>query len=124
MKLFLLVAVSLLLLANPARAVVGIVDVNDEFPFVVKIDLGGGYCSGAVTVDNLVTTAAHCVWDDETKIALSPDKIRISYVDMDGNRRATGVSKIFFLNEYRSTKDRKHIPGLRKCGAQKLTSRF
>jgi hypothetical protein len=109
MKFSILIAAFLLLFGEPTKAVIGNVDVKNEFPFVVKLDLGVGYCSGAVTVDNLVTTAAHCVWDDEKQTLANPNNIKIAYVDMDGNQKTTGVTRIFIPKEYRTMKPWKTI---------------
>lgn len=97
------ISVLLLIFIRPAQAVIGDIDFKNEFPYVVNINLGDGRCSGAVTVDNLVTTAAHCVWDDERQTLTNPNNIQISYVDLDGATRTTGVMKIFISEEYRTT---------------------
>lgn len=99
MKFIYLIAI--LLFVERSNAVIGVVDVDNEFPYVVQIDLGNGRCSGAVNVDNLITTAAHCVWKPETKTQVNPSDIRVSYVDMWGERKTVRVTSLFFPEQYR-----------------------
>jgi hypothetical protein len=92
--LFRLIPVAVYLIAsNEANAVTGVLDAANEFPYVVQIKMDGGQCTGVVTSDNLVTTAAHCVWNKTTK-ALS--QVTIQYKDMYGRDR-TAYSRAVFI---------------------------
>jgi Trypsin/PAN domain len=83
-----------------AEAAMGEVDVENEFPYVVRVDLGNGSCSGVVTSDNLVTTAAHCIWDAEEKTMRQPNELKIRYTDISGAAKSVRVRKVFITPGY------------------------
>jgi V8-like Glu-specific endopeptidase len=63
---------------------------RDRFPFVVKINATWpnnetSWCSAALLANGLVATAAHCVFNEKTKLASA---ISIDYTDSNGKKRS------------------------------------
>ena len=89
------------LIPSPAVAVVGEIDTENRFPFVVRLEIGFGEnvygCSGSVSRAGLISTAAHCVWDDDVGL---PDWVRIYYSDADAREMVVGQRRIFVPPEY------------------------
>jgi hypothetical protein len=85
-----------------SHAAMGTIDTRNDFPYVVRIDMGNGsYCSGVVTSDNLVTTAAHCVFDLDTKVLTDARQIQVFFRDIYGAQKSVGVRNIFIPDGYR-----------------------
>lgn len=87
-------------LVRDADAAVGKLDTSNVFPYVVQLVADGWRCSGVVTSDNLVTTAAHCVWNDERGGLVDRRSLRILVTDIYGERKRVGVRRIFVPEEY------------------------
>lgn len=97
---FLVYLVLPILSIPPVRAVVGTVDTNNRFPYVVRLSFKDiGYCSSAVSADNLVTTAAHCVWDDENWRLYGNQ--RIVFTDIHGEEKSVGIRRAFVPDKYK-----------------------
>jgi hypothetical protein len=101
-KLCALIAFAIVFSPMASKAVVGIIDTEDQFPFVVKLDAEASdgtrwSCSGAVSITGLVSTAGHCVWDPEHGRA---KRIKITYKDADGNIHVVPDYKIFYEKEF------------------------
>jgi hypothetical protein len=92
---------------TPAHSFVGEIDNNEQFPYVVRLESSIGGCTGVAAYNGLVSTAAHCVWD-ENGIA---QNMSIFYKDVNGdNVQAKGV-KIFFPNEFKKVFEDYHRTG-------------
>jgi hypothetical protein len=91
------VALCLVFWHSPSRAVVGSLDNEDKYPFVVQIESDTGSCSGAVSRSGLVSTAAHCVWTTEGGFAKS---LRIRFRDADGYNRVVASRKIYIPGDF------------------------
>ena len=94
----LILAIATALFSHGAHALVGTVDTEDRFPFVVRLSItfndSRTYgCSGAVSRAGLVSTAAHCIWRSDAGLA---QKVLITYRDADGLIRTTRELKIFY----------------------------
>lgn len=81
-----------------AGAVVGTVDTENKFPFVVQLEIqysdGREFlCSAAVSRAGLVSTAAHCIWKPDAGLAT---RVYIKYRDADGRQRRVREHKIFY----------------------------
>jgi hypothetical protein len=88
--------------STPVLAVVGTLDTDDQFPYVVQLkaeaDDGASWsCSGAVSITGLVSTAAHCVWDPQHGRV---KRINIIYKDADGVIHTVPDYKIFYPKEF------------------------
>ena len=84
-----------------AMALVGEIDDTDEFPFVVQLKINYPNaiygCSGSVSRNGLVSTAAHCVWDPK----LGPAKsVTVLYKDADDVYRKATSMRIFYPKSY------------------------
>lgn len=93
-----------LLLADPAGAVVGEVDISMRYPFVVQLtitdrDGGIGYCSGTISRGGLVSTAAHCIWDPKTGLA---EDVTITYRGTGGEVWEARQVRIFYPDAFRA----------------------
>ncbi|MBX9841908.1 MAG: hypothetical protein K2Z80_08900 [Xanthobacteraceae bacterium] len=90
---------AILLVSNiPVGAVVGTLDTEDKFPFVVQLDIqysdGRQFlCSAAVSRAGLVSTAAHCIWRPDAGLAT---RVYVKYRDADGRQRRVREHKIFY----------------------------
>jgi Trypsin len=89
-------------LSMPAQAIVGTLDTDNQFPFVVQLkaeanDGARWSCSGAVSITGLVSTAAHCVWDPEHGRV---KRINVVYTDADGISHTVPDHKIFYPKEF------------------------
>jgi len=87
-----LLSAGLLLVAYSAFALVGAIDTEDRYPFVVQISSEIGSCSGAVSRAGLVSTAAHCVWNSDVGFA---KQLKIRFRDADGVNRTVDARRIF-----------------------------
>jgi hypothetical protein len=81
----------------PALGMVGQIDYQDRYPFVVRLSSEVGGCSGVASRTGLVSTAAHCVWDDTNGIAKN---MQITYVTADGVTKTVKAKKIFIAPKY------------------------
>jgi hypothetical protein len=118
---------------TPADAVVGQVDTEDKFPYVVQLEIefygNKNYlCSGSVSRAGLVSTAAHCIWDPGAGLA---KQVFIKYRDADGQSRRVREDKIFYPKAFEEamTKWDKAMkgsppPGFDVMEAQKLDIAF
>lgn len=101
--LFCLTAISQL--PSTAIALVGEVDKDDKFPYVVQLQIefsdgSASLCSGAVSRASMVSTAAHCIWD--TKLGLAT-KVTISYTDADGRQRQVNHKRLYHPTAFETT---------------------
>jgi hypothetical protein len=82
---------------DSANALVGLVDTENEFPYVVRVYSSIGSCTGIVSNDGLVSTAAHCVWDQEKGWA---NNIRVRYADENGIDQIVDAARTFVSKKY------------------------
>jgi Trypsin/Bacterial SH3 domain len=91
--------------ASPAEALVGTVDTNDQFPFVVRLqteyaDGSASWCSGVVH-GHVLSTAAHCLYNSDPGIGHGlAVKVTVPYVDTLGRRRTAHSRKLFVPRSY------------------------
>lgn len=90
------------LYAPEALAVVGLIDSENRFPFVVQLsasnDVQSWSCS-AIASNNgfLVATAAHCLWEPTGGWAKT---VEIKFKDVDGVPRVARAAKMFIPKEF------------------------
>lgn len=93
-----LVALFLLFFSNPCYALVGAIDTDNKFPYVVRLNVtwrdgSTSGCSGVVSTSSLVSTAAHCIYNSKRGRA---DYVTIFFTDPDGIDR-TSVARQFII---------------------------
>jgi hypothetical protein len=84
-----------------SKALVGQVDVNDEFPYVVQIDMqykNGQQtsCSG-VAYGFILSTAAHCLYDDDQGLAT---RVTVHYIDAANQPQTAHSRSLYVPSEY------------------------
>jgi hypothetical protein len=95
--------VFLLLVIGPTRshALYGDVDVENQFPFVVRIAVKKGnqirFCTASMRTRRMAITAAHCVYDEKTGKTLN--NISLHFTDERGARRRV-AAKAFIAPDY------------------------
>jgi hypothetical protein len=87
-----------------SNALVGQVDANDEFPFVVRIDMQfkngkETSCSG-VAYGFILSTAAHCLYDDDQGLA---SKVTVHYINAANQPEEAYSRRLFVPTEYIQT---------------------
>jgi hypothetical protein len=103
------------LLCTPvdSEAVVGIIDANDEFPFVVRLetqyaDGSLSWCSG-VAHGHVLSTAAHCLYNSDPGMGHGlAVKISVPYVDTLGRHRTAFSKKLFVPRSYIDVDEQHH----------------
>src|SRR5882757_8775954 len=96
-----------LLLCIPATsyAVVGTVDANDEFPFVVRLETAfrdgtTSWCSGVVH-GHVLSTAAHCLYtSDAGKRRDLAIQVSVPYIDAHGDHQTAFSRKLYVPQSY------------------------
>ena len=86
-----------------AFAIVGAVDQNNQFPFVVQIEgsFAGKHayrCSGVVH-GHILSTAAHCLYD--AKHGGSADPVVVTYIDAAERKQTARAVKIYVPDAYK-----------------------
>ncbi|MGQ0673886.1 MAG: hypothetical protein ACT4N2_13560, partial [Hyphomicrobium sp.] len=85
-----------------ANALVGQLDSSNKFPYVVRIfsEFRSGAtkpCTGAVSRNSLISTAAHCIFDSVYGPAI---KITIHFTDADGKDRRIDHKELFYPKKF------------------------
>lgn len=85
-------------LITSAFGLVGQIDSNNQFPYVLLLQSDTGQCSAVVSRAGLVSTAAHCVWEADGGFSRN---LRMTYTDADGQEKIARARKIFIPEEYK-----------------------
>lgn len=104
-RLFILILLASFGLSRGASALVGIVDEDDQFPFVVRIETQwtdgsnnwSNWCSGVVH-GHLLSTAAHCIWD--SKFGGFATRVEVPFVDVSGNQQRARSRRLYIPRAY------------------------
>ncbi|KAJ2158960.1 hypothetical protein GGH16_005346, partial [Coemansia sp. RSA 560] len=92
-----------------AKRVVGGKDASDgEFPFAVYISnpesTQNTACAGAILTDQIIVTAAYCVYDTNTGKAVDPSKVSVGYGKSNKVKQpAVKVKQIIISDTYNAT---------------------
>jgi protease YdgD len=105
MRLFALLALCLALPAAAQESRLRSLQTSDDgrgWSAVGRIDLGtGGFCTGTLIADDLVLTAAHCLFNRETKALIDPATIRFLAGWRNGRAEAyRGVTRALAHPDY------------------------
>ncbi|KAJ2784032.1 hypothetical protein H4R18_001345 [Coemansia javaensis] len=85
------------------RIVNGFLTPNSMAPYVVFVTrgMGGGMvylCGGSIISPNHIVTAAHCVYDDNTKAAAVPANMTIGYGSMNKSQQKKTVATAVYMH--------------------------
>src|SRR6476620_3711251 len=98
-------AIWLLAATQTTSALVGTLDTENKFPFVVVVEIqntdgGSSRCSGVI-FGHVLSTAGHCLYSEERgRMHGWAKKVTVPYVDVLGERRVANALKMFVPKAY------------------------